>query len=307
MKFIPDGVTSKIALGALQVKSVSPKILFAAGVVGFGATVFLACRGTLKLNDILDERDITLARIEEAKATIDENPAMGDYPYEAYRKDKVVLHSVTVIKIAKLYAPALAVAAVSVTLLCGSHHILTKRNAALTAAYATIDKGFKEYRSRVVEELGLDKDREFLHGVTTEKVVEVDEDGRKKVVTKKTAAGTTMYGRLFNEHNEHWHSRPDNNLFFIRLIGEQLNDKLRTRGHVLLNDAYDELGFDRTEAGGTVGWLKDSNEGDGFIDFGIWDSKDALRVHSFLVGKEGELFLNFNVDGPILPHIGNKF
>ena len=52
----------------------------------------------------------------------------------------------------------------SIAALTRSHNILTKRNAALTAAYGALEKGFSEYRARVVEKYGEEEDRDFRYG-----------------------------------------------------------------------------------------------------------------------------------------------
>lgn len=49
----------------------------------------------------------------------------------------------------------------SITSILASNNILRKRNVALTAAYATLDKCFKEYRGNVVERFGEQVDREL--------------------------------------------------------------------------------------------------------------------------------------------------
>ena len=59
----------------------------------------------------------------------------------------------TGVKFAKLYGPSVVLGALSITSILASNNILRKRNVALGAAYAAIDKGFKEYRSRVIEEV----------------------------------------------------------------------------------------------------------------------------------------------------------
>ncbi|MCG4878037.1 DUF6353 family protein, partial [Eggerthella lenta] len=67
-----------------------------------------------------------------------------------------------------------------------SHRILSKRNVALAAAYATIDKGFKEYRGRVVERFGDQIDKELKYNIkakTIEKNI-VDKNGQEQTVNE---------------------------------------------------------------------------------------------------------------------------
>lgn len=79
-----------------------------------------------------------------------------------------------------------------------------------------------------------------------------------------------------------------------------MNDLLRSRGHVFLNEVYDCLGIPRTKAGQIVGWVysKDNPVGDNYIDFGIYDVyKPAIA--DFVNGYERSILLDFNPDGNI--------
>ena len=69
----------------------------------------------------------------------------------------------TGIKYAKLYAPAVILGSLSVTSILASNNILRKRNVALGAAYAAIDKSYKEYRGRVIERFGEEVDKELKY------------------------------------------------------------------------------------------------------------------------------------------------
>ncbi len=292
MSFIPNKITSKLGVLALQASKASPKLLFVGGIVGIATTVVLASRSTLKLENV----------VETAKDKLDDintfNVGESD---KAIARDKALVYLEAAVTITKLYGPSFVLGAVSIGMLAGSNHILTKRNAALTAAYATLEKAFKEYRSRVAEDLGEEKEREYRNGVKKYKETVIDADGKKTQVEKKVATASTEYGRLFHNGNPNWNPNPEYNYLFLRCIQKTCNDRLQANGFLLLNDVYDELGFDRSRAGLVVGWMADNSgkygDNDGFIDFGIWD--DGSQVHSYMIGREGELHLNFNVDGNI--------
>lgn len=296
MKFIPNAISSKVATALLKSQKHSPTILFAAGVVGVIGTAVLASRATLKLDEILDETREYI----EVMDTVDRD----DYTNDDLIKDKALLYTKTVLKIGKLYGPTIILGAASISALTGSHYILTRRNVALTAAYAAIEKGFRQYRDRVVEDLGEDQDRKYLYGVEERKVTVVDDEGKKTRVTVDSATCTSPYGRLFNDSNRNWQRYPEYNYLWLRGHQNYLNDRLNSRGFLFLSDVYDALGFDQTPASRVVGWLSKKNGGtDGFVDFGIFDDKDVLRIHDYMVGLEGELFLDFNVDGNIYDKI----
>lgn len=303
MKFIPDALSSKFGTLALNASSHSPKILFAAGIVGFVGTTVLAARATLKVSDILEEHEDRMSHV----ASLEHRDASYADSKTA-RKDKTVILVHTALGIAKNYAPALLLGSLSVAALVGSHGILLKRNAGLTAAYVTIDKAFKEYRGRVVKEVGDDKEKHIYLGVEKQDVETTNADGTKTVVKKKVATGVSPYGRLFTEQNPNYQARQELNVFFLRACQEQLNDNLNSKGYVTLNQVYELLGFEPTDAGMVVGWLKDGGpdrKGDGVIDFGIFEDKDQLRVYDYMIGREREIYVDFNVDGTIYGKVGS--
>jgi hypothetical protein len=208
------------------------------------------------------------------------------------------------VKVTKLYGPAILIGTASIAALAGAHNILTKRNAALTVAYAAIEKGFAEYRSRVVEEYGEDKDREFRYGKDQRTIVEDTDKGPKKVVLDTHGVrGHSIYAKVFDEFNPNWDPRSELNVVFLR--GHQMfaTDKLRAKGHIFLNEVYDALGFPRTQAGQVMGWVL--GEGDDYVDFKIWSDPSMTRFHDFMTNRENGILLDFNVTN-VYDHIGKR-
>lgn len=297
---IKNKVTSQVGRQVLITKKHSPVILFAAGVVGVGATVVLACRATLKMEEVLAEAEKNDLKIEDAEAL--ETDEYNEYNENDATKDRATNRIQTALKIGKLYAPAFAIGVVSVGALTGSHVILSRRNVALTAAYAALDKGFREYRGRVVDELGHDKDQEFRYGVV-EKQIAVDTDNGIDVKTVKvldTSGKGSIYARLFDETNSrNWNRTHQYNQVFLQAQQNWANDRLRAQGFLLLNDVYEMLGFERSKEGCVVGWVKNNPRGgDSFVDFGVF-SGDVYMGQQFVNGNERSVWLDFNVDGVV--------
>ena len=285
MKFIPNAVTSKAARQILVAQKHSPRIMFAAGVVGVVATTVMASKATLKLTDIFEEAEKDLA---DGQRLIDTKHK--DYSAEDFEKDSRHIQVRTAVKIAKNYAPAVALGVLSITLLTGSHVVLTRRNVALTASYVTVEKAFNEYRERVLADVGREKEL-------------VEKVGDKEVRTVVKVPGEpSMYARWFDKSASlNWQPTHDYNLMFLRANQKYLNDKLQSRGHVFLNDVFDGLGMERTVEGSVVGWVKDG-AGDGYIDFGIFDGDDNWVVKTDKT-REGSILLDFNVDGVVYDQI----
>lgn len=299
LKAITNRATSRAARKLLVARKHSPTVLFGTGVVGVVATAVLASRATLKMDEVLREAE---------KRQIDIDTAVGErlkdggtYNEDDQERDTKLNRVKTGLTIAKLYAPTIVTGAISVACLTGSHVILSRRNVSLTAAYAAVDQGFREYRKRVVDELGPGKDAEFRYGVA-EREIAVDTDDGVAVKTVKVLNPNgkhSIYARPFDEANINWQSVRSYNVMFLSAQQSYANEKLRARGHVFLNEIYDALGMDRTKEGSIVGWvLNNPDGGDNYISFGVYDG-DPYMGQEFVVGNEKSVWLDFNVDGVI--------
>lgn len=305
VKALRNSITSKVGRQVLITQKHSPVLLFGVGAVGFVATVVLASHATLKMDQVLKEADEDNNKIKAA-----ENLEREDYTDEDSKKDRLLVRVKTASKIAQLYAPAFIVGVVSVGCLTGSHVILTRRNAALTAAYAAVEKGFKDYRARVVKEYGEDKDQEFRFGVVEKEIaVETDEGIAVKTVRELDKKQfPSIYARIFEKGaSDNWSPEPSYNSMFIRSQQMYMNDLLNGRGHVFLNEVYDALGLSRTKAGAIVGWVRDNPRGgDSVIDFGVLNGKrNGYMGQQFVNGAEKSTILDFNVDGIVYDLLGN--
>jgi len=281
----------KIGRSILLTQKNSPTILFGVGIIGVVATVVLASRATLKLEDTVDE---TSKNLDEAKRK--HYSEHEQYSTQAYQKDVTIQYLRGVGSITKLYGPAFVVGVVSIGCLTGSHHILTTRNTSLMAAYSVLQKGFDEYRARVKGELGPDKDREFRYGTETHEILEETKKGEPivKQVKRVGPQGASIYARFFDESSDSWDPHPSYNLVFLRTQQNWCNDMLLARGHLFLNEVYDRLGMERSTPGAVVGWLV-SKDGDNFVDFGIYDG-DNPDAREFVNGRNGSILLDFNVE-----------
>lgn len=307
---LKTAVTSKVGLQTLIVRKHSPAILFGAGMIGVAATVVLASRATLKLDDVLREHE--KKNMEFAEGVGQPLKGGGEYTEEDAKKDSLTNKVHLAIKIAKLYAPAVLVGAVTVGALTGSHVILNRRNAGLTAAYAAVDKGFKEYRARVIADQGESKDNEYRFGKVERQIgVETDEGVAEKTITgadpeyAEKSGGRSMYARLFAEETtKNWSPYPGRNATFVRVQQQWANDMLQANGYVFLNDVYKLLGLPKTAAGQVVGWVKNNpNGGDGYVSFGVVE--DGFDGERFINGDERSVWLDFNVDGVVYDMLGD--
>ena len=303
MKNLKEKMVKVYNKSEMKVRKYSPEILAGVGVVGVIASTVMACKATTKLNDILAESKEQLEQIK----TVAVDPAYADkYTEDDAKKDTTITYVQTGVKVAKLYTPSVILCASSLGCLLASNNILKKRNAALSAAYMTVDKSFKEYRRRVAERFGDEVEKEIRYNIKAKEIVTVDEEGNEVKETVKVMEGadnpTTYsdYARFFDESCPAWQNDPEYNLTFLRAQQQYANDLLKAQGRLFLNDVYKMLGIDITKAGQVVGWVYDPDcpVGDNFVDFGIYDMSKE-RVRAFVNGYEPNILLDFNVDGNI--------
>jgi hypothetical protein len=307
MSFIPASLTRTIARQVLVAQKHSPHLLFGAGVVGMVATVVSASQATLKLSEVLDETNKNLDRADMLLQH--DTKEGGEYTEEKYKHDVRVLRAAAAHQIIKLYGPSVVLGVASIACLTKSHQIMTRRNAAITAAYAALEKTLDGYRQRVREELGEEKEKELRFGALRKQAElekaeqEADSERPKKDQLKRKDGGDlSRYAKHFGPGNPNWQRFPEANLMYLRQQQNWMNDKLMARGHVFLNEVYDILGLERTRAGSVVGWLRDG--GDGYIDFGIWEDRNLNKFHAFAGGENDlPIILDFNVDGSIWDRI----
>ena len=85
----------------LKIKKYSPEILMVAGIVGTVTAAVTACKATLKVKDIMSEKEELQNDIHKCL----ENPDV-DYTEEDGKKDLTTVYTQTGVKLIKLYAPS---------------------------------------------------------------------------------------------------------------------------------------------------------------------------------------------------------
>lgn len=287
-----------------KLKKHSPEILAVAGAVGVVTSCVMACKATTKLSKVMEDHK---NQTDATHNYIEKHGYSDEYSEEDSKKDIAIIYTQTGFKLVKLYAPSVLLGALSVTAMLASNNILRKRNIAIGAAYAAVDKGFKDYRKRVVERFGEELDKELRYNIKSSTIEETtkDENGKKKK-TKKTVNVVDPneiddFSRIFYEGNIGWDPNPQYTLMFLKKQMAFATERLKREGFLFLNDVYDMLGFGRTKEGQVIGWIYDEKNpiGDNFVDFGIYNLHNE-QVIRFVNGDEKGILLEFNHDGNIL-------
>lgn len=288
----------------LGIKKHSPEILVAAGIgTGIVAAV-VACKQTIKANDIVAEARKSLQNIEDVKELAANNEV--EYTEENEQEDRKTIGMQVAVGMVKTYALPVGLGILSITCILAGHHILKKRNVALAAAYSALSTDFMNYRKRVVDKYGKDVDFMLKNGLEKQIVANqvVDPETGEVKETKEevlTYEGDKLsqYARVFDEvGSTQWTPSADHNRAFLLMEQNYFNERIRTRGYIFLNEVYERLGFRPTKAGSIVGWVYQNADYEG-IDFGIFTAH-TQKAAEFLEGTEPSIILDFNVQGDIL-------
>lgn len=298
MELMTTVASKSLGRGGLLIRKHSPEILLSVGIAGVIVSTVMACRATTKAEMVLDEAQEKLAKIKHVKETAFEE----DYSDQDHKKDLFITYVQSGVGFVKVYGPAVTLGLASIGCILGAHGIMRSRNVALMVAYKGLEQSFSDYRRRVIEEFGEEKNRQFRNGLYSEKITveEVDEKGKKTKVKKEVERVDpnhySQYAKFFDESSTQWSKTPEYNFTFLKCQQNHANDLLHSRGHIFLNEVYDMLGLPRSQAGALVGWV--DGVGDDFVDFSIFDGDD-LKRRDFVNGYERSILLDFNVSGVI--------
>lgn len=285
---------------SLKLQKAAPKIFLGLGIVGFVGTVIEASRASLKVEEIVNERMQTLETIRK-----EEKRELERYSKEDATRDKVIIYTKLAVDLAKLYGPSFALGSVSIGCFLYSYKILNGRYLAAVTAYNGLSEIFKTYRKRVIDTEGLDRDEYYRYGTVSKSVVKeiINEKGEKEQVTeivKENDPNKPGDGAVFfDETSKEWDRLPSMNKYFLQGLENMFTDKLRSKGHIFLNEVYDALGLPDTQEGQYIGWLLGA--GDDYVDFGLFRNTEGNR--RFINGETNIILLDFNHDGIIVNRI----
>lgn len=272
----------------LNLKKHSPEILIVAGIGCIVVGAVLACKSSMKLEEVLDKNK------EEIDDVLKNKPNDTKAQAEVYTK--------SVLKVARLYGPSVCILGSGIGMVVGSHSILSTRNIGLTTAYNTLDKAYSNYRKRVKETVGEEKEKEIKNKGKDLGINIKESDG-----TYECDCEVSDYARTFDSSCNGWINDTSTVDMFIDCQERYANNLLHARGHVFLNEVYDMFGFPRTKEGSVVGWVDNSKEGDNYIFFerlkGVENDEIKVNEEDAPFRIDSYVVIDFNVDGVIYDKI----
>jgi hypothetical protein len=204
----------------------SPLVLTAIGVTGTVTTAILTGKASFKASDKL--RDEHEARL------ISKRPQLET-------KEKVEL-------VWKCYVPAAGSLVMTVACIVTANQIGTRRAAALAAAYSVSEKLVSEYKEKVVETIGANKEQKIRDELAQDRVNRNPVESAQVIVTGdgEVLCYETFTGRYFRS-----------TVNKIEAAQNEINREILGCGFATLTDLYFLLKLPRTAQSDEVGWNND--------------------------------------------------
>lgn len=206
------------------IKSNSPELLTGFGVVGVLTTSYFVGRASYVASEIIHAD-------EAAGGT------HGD-PKERFKERFKQTW--------RLYVPAGVSGAVTIACIVGAKKTGGQRTAAAVAAYSLTEKAFSDYKEKVVEQIGVNKEQKIRDEIAHEKVLA--NPSREVVIL---GSGHVLCCELYT----HRYFRSD--MESLRKANNDINEKIVHQLYVELGDFYDAVDLPHTSNSGNMGWDSD--------------------------------------------------
>lgn len=292
-------ITTAFYTGVARISKHAPTILSVTASAGVIATGYLAWKAGTRFEDV-EGRDWD--RRKECLRNADTIPD-EDVP-KIERKNRILFILDTV----RTVAPAAIVGAATITMIYFSNSISKKRLAAMGAAYATLQTAFDGYKRTMVEALGKESVDKILKpklpnvGKSAEEILSSDNKSDAANVSDavvNSLKALSLYARIIAEESSTcWDPNEDYTSQNLAAVQLWANRRLERKGHLFLNEVFDQLGLSRTREGAVVGWLK-NGEGDNYVSFGDFDASIYRVPSDDYTRVDSNFIVDFNVDGVI--------
>lgn len=210
------------------VKDNSPTILTGVGVVGTVGTAVLAGKASWAAGHMVSEQEVIFSP---------DNTEATTYTYDRMSnlsRAKLVW---------KLYIPATACGAATVTSIILANRIGLKKTAALAAAYAITDKAYTEYKDKVVEKFSQKKHEEIKADIAQDHVNRDQPSATIIVGTGKVLCKDLYSGRYFESTVE-----------TLKKAQNDINYNILHSDYATLTEFYDKIGIEPTSSSDYLGW-----------------------------------------------------
>lgn len=221
-------ISRLINIGKKKLTDNAPEVLIGVGLAGMLTSTIMAVKATPKAMDIIKEEEDYLNR-------------------DLTKAEKVKLAW-------KPYVPAAIGYCASAALIIKANNVNNARSAMFAGAYKLSEQALLDYKDKVIETIGEEKEREISDKVVKDRFNSVPKTQPASEViygTGQCLCHDPLSGRYFNADMDK-----------IRRVENDLNYRLMKENMVSLNEFYTELGMECTEMGFKYGW----NIDDGLIE-----------------------------------------
>jgi Family of unknown function (DUF6353) len=290
-------VSRAIGAAQLALKAHAPTIMVTGGVVAMGAGSVVACKKTLKVEEVLEKHTTDLERIREGQSL-----KLDSYTQDDARNDRLKVYTRASWDLTKLYAvPGVLFVGGALTVFAG-HRLLLRRNATLAVAFTAVFEAFEKYRERVRAEQGSDFDQAMLTGYTVKEVI--DDDGKVRAIATRdwdNMDEIDPYNRVFGQgESREWVHDLSINRMYVTTQQKFAQRLLNNRGYLWLSEVYESLGFEVNDIARVTGWkvriLPDGTKDIPVVDFGL----DKPHPDDWKYSQDKAIYLDFNCQGLIV-------
>lgn len=209
----------------------SPAILTAIGVTGTVSTAVLAARATYEASADLH------AMLAEQNGDFGALDVIEDIPF----RERARLTW-------KHYIPPVAVGATTIACIVGANRISSKRAATLVTAYSITERAFAEYKDKVVEQIGVNKEQKVRDSIAQDRILADPVGSREVIITGngKVLCYESYTARYFESDME-----------TLRKAQNDINEQIHNEMYASLNDFNRLIGLPYAGLGEDLGWSTD--------------------------------------------------
>lgn len=215
----------------MTLKKHSPAIFTGVGIIGLGATAYLAYKSKDKVEAVVEEierkRDleIEINKVEVAKGLTE-----------------------------ALYKPVV-VGAASIACILLAQKIQSNRIKTLVSVLAVEQARNIYFEKKYKDQHGEEEYTKFVTPTDEIEHIEVDKKGKEKItVTQVKKEIDETIGQWYDESSEYLSDDHTYNIQYIDSVKDRLQNILFQRGHLVLNEVREALGFSRIRNGALLGW-----------------------------------------------------
>lgn len=210
----------------------STAILTGMGVAGTISTAVLTGRATVKATRMMDK---AISEIEKDVKRGDDIPN-----FDLRHKVKLVW---------KLYIPPVTTGVLTITSIVMANRLATKQASALAAACSLTERALSEYREKVIEKIGENKESDIRDSMVQARMTKNPVNTREVILagTGEVLCYDVLSGRYFQSSIEE-----------IKRAANEINFELANHMHASLSKFYDEIGLPPTGFSDTVGFNLDN-------------------------------------------------